>query len=213
MLNILLNGLNKDLQKLIVFDLALFIVLITIVNAYKAYFLFLTCLLVAYLTYRFVTYFIQLSCSTSISPTLVDDDDNDENVDNDEFYEIKLANLLFKNVTIYRMIKKFSRNRFVRIGDPNKVMGKYEEESLPAAIAVFVRKFGVNYIEKWYHPFVSHNEQFVRSTNVQMEILINDLLNRVVKVDKLKFFADVAYVLNNNFINMAIYNALNSKFS
>ena len=103
MISAVLNGLNKDLRNLIAFDIVVFILLITFVNAYKTYFLILTCALVTYLSYRLVSYFIEIS-TTATPPSR---SANQE----DDFYEFKLANLLFRNATLIRTIKMLSRNR------------------------------------------------------------------------------------------------------
>lgn len=106
MLSSVLNAANKDWKRIVAFDIALFFVIVTFVNTYKTFFFVLTGTLVAYLTYRFVNYFIEVSAKQA-RPSC-----SDQPIDlDDDLYEFKLANLLFRNATLIRTIKMLSRNR------------------------------------------------------------------------------------------------------
>lgn len=63
-------------------------------------------------------------------------------------------------------------------------------------------------MERWYHVFVSNNDQFPREVTGHCEVLLNDIIARLLRMEKLKVFSDGAYMVNNNFMNMAIFNYL-----
>lgn len=248
--------MDKDLKKFILLDVIFFILLISFVNIYKTFFFIFTGFLVAYLSYRLVISFIEISTATSIS-SFADQSTNNNNEDN--IYEFKLANFLFRNSTLIRTLKKISRNRFVKIvfsKENNsiycwfsffvkrfvkfsitncpleeqhrneeievtqsniqekvnlKAKSKYEKESLPGAISRFSKRIRFAYVERWYHVFVSKNEQFPLEVIGHCETLLNDVIGRLLRMEKLKIFSDGAYIVNNNYINMAIYNHIQGR--
>lgn len=61
--------------------------------------------------------------------------------------------------------------------------------------------------------FVSKNEQFPQEVIGHCETLLNDVIWRLLRMEKLKIFSDGAYIVNNNFINMAIYNHIQGSFN
>ena len=100
--------MDKDFKKFILLDVIFFILMISFVNIYKTFFFIFTGFLVAYLSYRLVISFIEISTAASCP-------DQSTNNNEDNLYEFKLANFLFRNSTLIRTLKKITRNRLVKI--------------------------------------------------------------------------------------------------
>lgn len=166
----------------------------------------MTSILISFLTYSGFKYLIDLS-------TLKEN----ENID------LPYTEYLFRNKTIYKLIKTLSNKNKIKnelqnliSTSPRKNSKKYfntenldTNNRLNNEIKIFVKKFSKNFIEIWYKPNVSANDQFFKEAQEQLEIIFIHLFDRFKKTNKFEFFKKFAYIFDNNFLNIAI--AYNSK--
>lgn len=133
-------------------------------------------------------------------------------MDKNRFVKFSIANCPLEetNTEAQNITEMENLNQKPQANNRRKVQTKYEAESLPDAISRFSQRIRYAYVERWYHVFVSNNEQFTREVIFHCETLLNDVIGRLLRMEKLKIFADGAYIVNNNFINMAIYNHIQS---
>jgi len=202
--------LSPRIKKIILFDLFLFFIFITIVNSYKLFFLLLAFVLNTFLTYNLVKGFITLTF-------LCERSNLNESNDANEDFKLKLFRIVFHNEYIYKLIKALSRRNFFKYQmskifstSTNKKI-KHKNHSvdcktskLDMEVRFFIKKFSFKFIESWYKPLVSDNDQFLNEAQIQLEIIFLDIFRRVKNVDKLSFFANITNLFNNNFLNVGL---------
>ena len=51
-----------------------------------------------------------------------------------------------------------------------------DEINMAVHINLFVKKISANFVESWYLPSISRNEQFPRETQLELEYLLNGII-------------------------------------
>ena len=203
--------MNSLIKNCIIIELFLFFLFATLVNNYNILFLLLTFLVITILTKFSANYFIEIiSVNEKYLSTCENELSNTGNI------KLKIFKLLFQNEQIYKLIKSVSRKNFFRYQIEKLILTssrKFKQKQpltldtpskLDLEINIFIKKFSFKFIESWYTPFVSNNDQFLNEAQIQLEFIFLDIFKRVKNMDKLNFFANLTVLFNKNFLNVGI---------
>ena len=201
-----------------------FVLIINFVAFYKLFSLLITCYLCGILSYWFIDFIIDLALRC----------DKFDESEHGEINKSNLAKFLFRNETFYKLIKHLNtnktylKNEFKQIfqtnsstarklsSSPRSIKGNEpvkKDLNIALEINMFTRNCTANFIESWYVPSISANEQFPREAQLEMECLFNDLFYLIAGIDRLNLFAQMLNLVNKNFLNFAIDFSLNKSLS
>lgn len=185
---------GTNLKRLLIVDFILFVLLAVFVNYYKLFSLLVTFCIIAYTIQRFFSNLLA----------------HDHHEQRKSSIESQLVEFLFRNEQFYQWFKTKSKNRFIRKPSSELAVSKDDLEHLSNEIEIFVGKFSARFIDIWYTPYVGDNDQFLKESKAQLNLLFNDVFSRVVKVDKMRLFACGMFIINKNFANLAMTHRLNN---
>jgi hypothetical protein len=202
--------LGRNVRLLILVDIAIFVFLVRFQTSFKLFFMLVTSGLVCYLFYKLINYLINLN-ELNVDLTKLENSKTSEN----ELFQLKMKMFLFKNEHFYKLIKNvllnknYIQNQFDKmliIPSVSNDLGKSDSIgeflSIEQELELFFRKFSKNFIETWYSAYISNNEQFLNEANSQLVLILNNLISRLVALDKLSFFSTSVSLFNKNFLEV-----------
>ena len=167
--------------RLLVFDVLLFLILQSLTNYLPIEFLLIIIAIISYiLTYKFLNYILHNLIYAKQSQHELSK------------FDEKLYKIIFENKLLYEL---FIETKF------KKQVTNVDDAVIKTEIKNFMKKFSKTFIQAWYKPYISDDEQFINEAQLQLELIGFDLFKRVSCLNKLNFFRYFAHVFNNYFIN------------
>ncbi len=199
---------SKTFLKYVLIDSFLLVNLTWIIQHYKLFFMLCSSCIVAVVIYRMFKYLIDLCSSTE--------------TDNADLFQIKLKYFLFRNESFYKLIKnvlfnknylrkKFEESYFAQTAradstsdiDSSSKYSKITKNLIKNELEIFFEKFSKNFIETWYLPYISRDEQFLNEVRFQLVLIINNILStRFMKLRRIDFLSNFSHFLNRKFFNL-----------
>ena len=182
LLNNLLFGESYYYLRLLGFDVCLFIVLQLLSNYIPIVFL-----LIFIAAFNFI---LTQNLFSFIMNNLIYGKKNHQLIE----FEEKSYKLLFENKLFYEVLIE---NQLKILKEVKKV----DDLLIKNEIEKFIKKFSKTFIQAWYVPYISDNEEFIIESQNQLEIILFDLFKRFSRVNKLSFFRYFACIFDESFIN------------
>jgi hypothetical protein len=144
--------------------------------------------------------------------------------------QVRIANFLFRNESLYILMKKIFKLRHLKTElkklidfshlsqmerDQSKRRGTVllpinndiNTNQIDDQINTFCDRFSFNFIESWYFGGVSSDDQFVIESKSQLKMILTQVIKRFLRSEKLQLFSGMIHLANNNFINASILNS------
>ena len=169
--------------KLLAFDLGLFFIFYLISD-----FIPLTFILLLFISF-FCFYFSKKLLSFILNNLIY----GKKNANLTEF-EQKTYKFLFENKYFYEI---FIENQLKILIESKKL----DDSIIKNELSIFIKTFSKIFIQSWYLPHISDNQEFISESEKQLEVICYDLFKRVSQINKLTFFKYFAHIADKNFIN------------
>ena len=169
--------------KLLAFDLILFFGFQSISD-------FLPLTIILLLLIAFSCYYFTQSLLSFILNNLINGKKNNKLTQFEEkAYKILFENKYFYEICIENQLKILKESK------------KLDDSIIETELQIFIKKFSKSFIQEWYFPHISDNQEFIIESEKQLEIISFDLFKRVSNINKLTLFKYFAYIFDKNFIN------------
>ena len=156
--------------KLLAFDLILFFGFQSISD-------FLPLTIILLLLIAFSCFYFTQSLLSFILNNLINGKKNNKLTQFEEkAYKILFENKYFYEICIENQLKILKESK------------KLDDSIIETELQIFIKKFSKSFIQEWYFPHISDNQEFIIESEKQLEIISFDLFKRVSNINKLTLF-------------------------